>query len=72
MMTVKNVVIPLDTKYLDVEARKLGVTRTKLVRATMQKIIRKELVPQILNRDDPELNETKRPNYRRFPERHAD
>jgi hypothetical protein len=71
-MTIKVVSILLESEYLEDEARRLGTTRTKLVRATMKKIIRKELVPQILNEDDPELNEPKRRNYRRFPERHSD
>jgi hypothetical protein len=70
-MTFKYVSIWLESQYLEDEARRLGITRTKLVRATMQKIIRKELVPRILNKNDPELNE-KRRNYRRFPERHSD
>jgi hypothetical protein len=71
-MTFKYVSIWLESEYLEDEARRLGTTRTKLVRATMQKIIRKELVPRILNKNDPELNEPKRRNYRRFPERHSD
>jgi len=70
-MTIKIVAVPLETQYLQDEAKRLGVTRTKLVRVVMQKIIRDELVPKILNDDDPELNEPKKPNYRRFPERHG-
>jgi hypothetical protein len=70
VMTIKMVVVPLETQYLQDEAKRLGVTRTKLVRVMMQKIIRDELVPTLLNDGDPELNEPKKPNYRRFPERH--
>jgi hypothetical protein len=66
-MTIKMVVVPLETQYLQDEAKRLGVTRTKLVRVMMQKIIRDELVPTLLNDGDPELNEPKKPNYRRFP-----
>jgi hypothetical protein len=69
-MTIKMVTVPLETQYLQDEAKRLGVTRTKLVRVVMEKIIRDELVPTILNDGDPELNEPRKTNYRRFPERH--
>ena len=55
-MTIKNVVIQLETKYLQDEAKRLGVSRTKLVRIVMEKIVRNELVPEILNDDDPVLS----------------
>ena len=72
-MTIKVVSILLESQYLEDEARKLGISRTKLVSATMKKIIRKQLVPnKILSETDPELNEPRRRNYRRFPERHSD
>jgi hypothetical protein len=69
-MTIKMVTIPLETRYLQDEAKRLGITRTKLVRVVMEKIIRDELVPTILNDGDPGLNEPRKQNYRRFPERH--
>ena len=52
-MTIKNVVIQLETKYLQDEAKRLGVSRTKLVRVVMEKIVQNELIPEILNDDDP-------------------
>ena len=51
-MTIKNVVIPLEVEYLQAVAKERGISRTKLVRAVMQKVVRDELVPQILDDDD--------------------
>ena len=48
-MAIKNVVIPLEVEYLQAAARERGISRTKLVRVVMQKVIREELVPQLLD-----------------------
>ena len=66
-MTIKNVVIPLETAYLQDEAKRLGVSRTKLVRVVMEKIVRDELVPDILVDAEQALNEPPASKYRRFP-----
>ena len=63
-MAIKNVVIPLEVEYLQAVARERGISRTKLVRVVMQKVIREELVPQLL--DDDDLTEPLPPRYRRF------
>jgi hypothetical protein len=63
-MAIKNVVIPLEVEYLQAAARERGISRTKLVRVVMQKVIREELVPQLL--DDDDLAEPLQPRYRRF------
>lgn len=63
-MAIKNVVIPLEVEYLQAAARERGISRTKLVRVVMQKVIREELVPQLL--DDNDLTEPLQPRYRRF------
>ena len=63
-MAIKNVVIPLEVEYLQDVARERGISRTKLVRVVMQKVIREELVPQLL--DDEDLTEPIKPRYRRF------
>ena len=63
-MAIKNVVIPLEVEYLQAVARERGISRTKLVRVVMQKVIREELVPQLL--DDDDLIEPLQPRYRRF------
>jgi hypothetical protein len=63
-MAIKNVVIPLEVEYLEAAAKERGVSRTRLVRAVMQKVIREELVPQLL--DDDDLTEPLQERYRRF------
>jgi hypothetical protein len=64
MMAIKNVVIPLEVEYLESAAKERGISRTKLVRVVTQKVIREELVPQLL--DDDDLTEPLQPRYRRF------
>ncbi len=51
-MTVKNVVIPLEIEYLQEAAKERGISRTRLVRVVMEKVVRDELVPKILDDDD--------------------
>ena len=51
-MAIKNVVIPLEVEYLQAAAKERGISRTRLVRVVMQKVIREELVPQLLDDDD--------------------
>ena len=66
-MAIKNVVIPLEVEYLEDAARERGISRTKLVRVVMQKVIIEELVLQLL--DDDDLTEPLQPRYRRFQNR---
>jgi hypothetical protein len=68
-MTVKNVVIPLEVEYLQQAARERGISRSKLVRIVMQKIVSDELVPDILG--DQSLADAEPPprRYRRFRHR---
>jgi hypothetical protein len=70
-VTIKNVVIPLETAYLQDEAKRLGVSRTKLVRVVMEKIVRDELVPEILDGETQALNKPQTPKYRRFPRKNG-
>jgi hypothetical protein len=70
-VTIKNVVIPLETAYLQGEARRLGVSRTKLVRVVMEKIVRDELVSEILDDEPQVLNEPLTSKYRRFPRKNG-
>ena len=39
-MAIKNVVIPLEIEYLQTVAKQRGISRTKLVRVVMQKVLR--------------------------------
>jgi hypothetical protein len=65
-MTVKNVVIPLEIEYLQQAAKERGISRTRLVRFVMEKVVRDELVPKILDADDLSYAEPPRQKYRRF------
>jgi hypothetical protein len=68
-MTVKSIVIELDVEYLQQAAKERGVSRTKLVRLVMQKVIRDELVQNILGDDDLSEAEPSPQRYRRFRKR---
>jgi hypothetical protein len=67
-MVIKNVVIPLEVEYLQQAAKERGISRTKLVRIMMKKIVRDELVPEIVTDDDiaADIPQTR---YRRFRDR---
>ena len=43
-ITIKSVVIPLPVGYLEQAAKERGISRTKLVRIVMEKVVRNELV----------------------------
>ena len=51
-MPIKNVVIPLETDYLQEAAKKRGISRTRLVRVVMEKVVRDHLVVDILGDDN--------------------
>jgi hypothetical protein len=68
-MAIKNVVIPLETEYLQKAAKERGISRTKLVRIVMEKVVRNELVPKIIS--DNDLIESPQPKYRRFRKMNA-
>ena len=68
-MTIKNVVIPLEVDYLEQAAKERGITRTKLVRIVMKKVVSDELVSEIVS-DDDLANDTPQPRRRfRAPRR---
>jgi hypothetical protein len=68
-MTVKNIVIPLEVEYLQRAAKERGISRSKLVRIVMQKVVRDELVPNILGEDSLANIEPTPQRYRRFRDR---
>jgi hypothetical protein len=72
VMTIKNVVVPLEIEYLQESAKKRGISRTKLVQVVMEKVVKDELVLAILADDDRLRNEPRPPRYRRFRKRNAD
>ncbi|MFG3595131.1 hypothetical protein [Bradyrhizobium sp. RDI18] len=67
-MTIKNIVIPVEVEYLQEAAKQRGVSRTRLVRAVMEKVVKDELVADILGENGlpAEPVPTK---YRRFRDR---
>ena len=65
IVTIKSVVIPLEIDYLEQAAKERGISRTKLVRIVMEKVVRDELVSEIVS-DDDLAADTPQPRYRRF------
>ena len=64
-MTIKNVVVPVEVDYLEQAAKERGISRTKLVRILMMKVVSDELVAEIVSEDDLAAD-TPQPRYRRF------
>jgi hypothetical protein len=65
-MTVKNIVIELEVEYLQKAARERCVSRAKLVRLLMRKVIADELVSDILGDGSLANVEPSPQRYRRF------
>ncbi|MGV7218248.1 hypothetical protein [Bradyrhizobium sp. UFLA05-112] len=68
-MTIKNIVVPLKVEYLQKAAKERGISRSKLVRFVMEKVVNDELVPAILGEDDLSNAEPSPQRYRRFRDR---
>jgi len=66
---IKNVVIPIETEYLEEAARVRRISRTRLVQIVMEKIVTDQLVTSVLNDDDREHTIESKPRYRRFQPR---
>lgn len=63
---IKNVVIPIETEYLEQAARVRRISRTRLVQMVMEKIVTDQLVTTVLDDDDREHTIECKPRYRRF------
>ncbi len=70
-MTIKNIVVPLEVDYLQAAAKERGISRTKLVRIVMERVVRDELVSEIIGDDDLGKSEPSTQKYRRFRDRSA-
>jgi hypothetical protein len=68
-VAIKNIVIPLEVDYLQKAAKERGISRSKLVRFVMEKVVNDELVPAILGEDDLSNVEPSAQKYRRFRNR---
>jgi hypothetical protein len=66
---IKNIVIPLEVEYLHKVAKERGISRTKLVRFVMEKVVKDELVCAILGSSDLSNVEPPPQKYRRFRNR---
>jgi hypothetical protein len=66
MVIVKSIVVPLEVEYLQQAAKDRGISRAKLVRMVMQKVISDELVPVILGDNNLADAEPIPQRYRRF------
>jgi len=62
-MTIKSVLVPLEVEYLQETAKERGISRTKLVRIVMERVVRDELVSTIIG--DGDFAEPPQ-KYRRF------
>ncbi|WP_130217021.1 hypothetical protein [Bradyrhizobium genosp. SA-3] len=65
-MVVKNIVIPLEVEYLQKAAKERGISRSKLVRYVMEKVVNDKLVHTILGENDLSNLEPAPRRYRRF------
>jgi len=63
-MPVKNIVIPLETEYLQEEAKARGVSRTYLARVVMETVISQKMVPSIIG--EKRIVAQRAAPYRRF------
>jgi hypothetical protein len=68
-VTIKNIVVPLEVEYLEKAAKERGISRTRLVRVVMEKVVRDELVSKIIGDDDLVNAEPAPQKYRRFRNR---
>ena len=63
-MPIKSIVIPLETEYLQAEAKARGVSRTMLAKLVMEKVIERKLVAEIVGTQP--IPVPKQVRYRRF------
>jgi hypothetical protein len=68
-VAIKNIVIPLEDEYLQKAAKERGISRSRLVRFVMEKVVSDELVPAILGERDLSNVEPPPQRYRRFRHR---
>jgi hypothetical protein len=58
--------VPLDTEYLEEAAKVRGISRTRLVKVVMDKVIADRLVPVVLDDGDQKMSVPKPVKYRRY------
>jgi hypothetical protein len=66
IVTIKSITIPLKVEYLEKAAKERGISRSRLVRFVMEKVVSDEVVPAILGEGDLSNVEPHPQKYRRF------
>jgi hypothetical protein len=66
---IKNIVIPLETEYLEEAAKARGISRTMLARIVMERVIERRIVGEIIGTEA--ISIPKPVKYRRFKQRAA-
>lgn len=64
-MSLKSVVVTVESEYLQQVAAQRGISRTRLLRLLMEKIVRDELAAEIVTETDV-VADVSPPRYRRF------
>lgn len=67
MTKTRSITVELDVEYLEKAAKERGISRVRLIRYVLEKIIRDELVPSLLGSEN--LSEPRAQRYRRFKNR---
>lgn len=65
-MVIKTVTLTIETDYLQRVAKQRGISRSRLVRILIEKIMRDRLVEEIVT-DADVTADARSPRYRRFP-----
>lgn len=65
-MSLKSVVVTVESEYLQRIAKLRGISRTRLLRLLMEKIVREERAAEIVTEADVAADIAP-PRYRRFP-----
>jgi len=64
-MSLKSVVVTVESEYLQQVAQQRGISRTRLLRLLMEKIVRDQLAAEIVTEADI-VADVSLPRYRRF------
>lgn len=68
-MKIRSITVDLEVEYLEKAARERGISRVRLIRYVMEKVIRDELVAALLGHENLSEAEPKPEHYRRFKNR---
>lgn len=66
-MSLKSVVVTVESEYLQQVAKLRGISRTRLIQMLVEKIVREERAAEIVTAADVAAVALHLPYYRRFP-----